>query len=131
MNFRVITIIVVTIFHSIVSCLLLFHSLIAPTDILKAQDISAYERRFKALRQVIPPHEAVNYITDCRTDLDARFYVVQYSLCPVLVDNSTSHPLIVANFCSTGMNNGIIKDKNFLLLNDFGQGLMLFKRKSM
>ena len=106
------------------------HDLAALTQ---PDEITEYEARFKQLKQVLPPHARVGYVTDARRqDGESRsrpfmrYLLTQYALLPVIVLRDSHQPLIVGNFYSA---NGIDGEttRGLTLIRDLGNGVMLFR----
>jgi len=94
--------------------------------------ITLYLRRFEALRRVLPAHATVGYETDLDDSLEdraevKRFYLAQYALAPVIVVPGVDRDVVVANYENPG-NCRICKSREFVLLKDLGDGLMLFRK---
>jgi hypothetical protein len=103
------------------------------TALTQPDEITEYEARFKQLKQVLPPHARVGYVTDARRqDGESRsrpfmrYLLTQYALLPVIVLRDSHQPLIVGNFYSA---NGIDAEttRGLTLIRDFGNGVMLFR----
>lgn len=106
-------------------------------------EITVYENRFKELRRMLPQNAVVGYVTDEElSDEDGyiispddiyeskavwqHYILTQYSLAPVIVANTTENQLVVGNFKDPYIRPSISK---MLLLKDFGNGVILFKRE--
>jgi hypothetical protein len=82
--------------------------------------------RFAALKTALPKQGIVGYMGSSSSPAD--YYLAQYALAPVVVDNSTDHPWVVGNFTDS-VPVAPLKDWNGLeLVKDFGKGVMLFAR---
>jgi hypothetical protein len=94
--------------------------------------ISRYEARFTGLRAFLPPLGTVGYLTSEHfSSEEAKFHwgLTGYALMPVRVEWSTEHELIVGNFPdfeSVPLPESL---KRFVLVKDFGNGVMLFKKE--
>jgi hypothetical protein len=92
-------------------------------------EITNYERRFRALKNVLPPCGVVGYITD-KTLTAKGFNLTQYALLPVVVERTTDRNLVVGNFHYPTINSAFYTKRNLELLNDFGNGVMLFRGRT-
>ncbi len=100
-------------------------------------EIDEYENRFENLKKALPSRGVVGYMTD-REPLEisqdvialAAYYLIQYSLAPLIVVNSLEHNLIIGNFYETEVDGKILEDKGLILVKDFGDGIMLIKRQN-
>ena len=110
------------------------HDLAALTQ---TDEITEYEARFRQLKQVLPPHARVGYVTDARPqgvvqDGNSRslpfkrYLLTQYALLPVIVLRDSHQPLVVGNFYSA---NGVDGEttRGLTLIRDLGNGVMLFR----
>ncbi|HKT61202.1 MAG TPA: hypothetical protein VJQ46_14210 [Gemmatimonadales bacterium] len=101
-------------------------------------EISAYERRFDRLRQVLPSTGVVGYLG--YPDPDAppndtvpspallhfrRYLLAQYTLAPLLVVEDTTRELVVGNF-EPGAE--AAPPAGFEMAGEFGDGVVLFRR---
>jgi hypothetical protein len=91
--------------------------------------ITSYISRFRVLKQVLPTCGVVGYITDDR--LTAKgFSLTQYALLPIVVEETTEHRLVVGNFRSPSIDSALYSEQKLELLNDFGNGVMLFRGRT-
>ena len=103
-------------------------------------DVSANERRFAALRPLLPVHGLVGYLSDPElagaTPRDSnaaalrqfrRYLLAQYALAPALLVKGTEPELVVGNFDpgTTPTAPGGLR-----IVRDFGDGLVLFRRSA-
>lgn len=91
---------------------------ISPDDISKRSD-----QRFAALKARLPAGGVIGYIGETGDSATPDYYLTQYALAPLVVDLSPHHSLVVGNFPSSPPF-GI--PQNLHLVEDFGQGVMLF-----
>lgn len=96
-------------------------------------EITLYLRRFEALRKALPAHATVGYETDSEDLLQdpgdvKRFYLAQYALAPVILVAGVDQDLVIGNYQDPGSNCRICRSKNFVLLADLGNGLVLFRK---
>jgi hypothetical protein len=68
----------------------------------------------------------IGYIGETGDSATPDYYLTQYALAPLIVDRSAKHTLVVGNFPSSPPS-GIPQDLR--LVEDFGQGVMLFAAK--
>lgn len=99
-----------------------------------SESIFPFEKRFIALRQVLPKRGVVGFITDvgkdeCREDPETRILTAQYSLAPIILGNSLDYPLIVGHFRNPTPDFEFYVNKGLIPLRDFGNGIFLFKRE--
>jgi hypothetical protein len=97
-------------------------------------EITLYLRRFEPLRKALPARATVGYEADSEDPLTdrqevKRFYLTQYALAPVIVAAGVDRDLVIANYRDPSSCR-ICRSRNFILVNDFGQGLMLFRRSA-
>jgi hypothetical protein len=101
-------------------------------------EISTYERRFAELRAMLPARGVVGYlgvpaptgVTPREANAAAllhfrRYLLAQYTLAPVLLNQSTEPELVVGNF-EPGA--ALPAPAGLRVLRDFGDGLVLFRR---
>jgi len=101
--------------------------------------ISGYEKRFTALRQVLPGNGAVGFLIDVPAPFlkgddvrDGTLYLTQYALSPVVVYDTAQVPLVVGNFHSSpSPSPELLKSLGLRPIEDYGNGVVLFKREGM
>ena len=93
---------------------------ISSDDISKRSD-----QRFAALKARLPAGGVIGYIGEPGDLATPDYYLTQYALAPLVVDLSPNHSLVVGNFPSSPPF-GI--PQNLHLVEDFGQGVMLFAK---
>jgi len=104
--------------------------------------VSLHERRIEPLKSVLPPRGAVGYVTALDSEkifarerslrdveLLGHFILTQYTLAPVYVYNTPDRPLVVGNFIGSNPDDSRIARKGLVTLKDFGDGLILYRRK--
>ena len=93
--------------------------------------ISRYDRRFETLRAHLPAHEPVGYVgstgTSWQDNLDP-FFATQYALSPVVLTRRADRTLVVGNFNVADPTQKPPSDPKLQLIEDFGDGVMLFRR---
>jgi len=80
----------------------------------------ASDERFAGLKQSLPKRGVVGYIGAQGQLHD--YYLAQYALAPIVVDDSTNHLFVVGNFRSEPRQTSAA---NLQLVKDFGDGVLL------
>ncbi|MCX5716022.1 MAG: hypothetical protein NTV07_04060 [Candidatus Omnitrophica bacterium] len=98
-------------------------------------DITLYESRFNAVKTYLPKQGVIGYISDRKAEdirfagvETARYYLSQYALAPVVVDYNVNHPFVLGNFTGSFDRAQMQASKGLLLIKDFGNGVVLFKK---
>ena len=98
--------------------------------------VTLYIQRFSSLRKILRGHGIVGYITDKKPEEISKdfnalqgFYLTQYALSPVIVDNSLDYDLIVGNFNGLPPGKVFIKNRDVSVYKDFGTGVFLYKTR--
>ena len=94
---------------------------ISSDDISKRSD-----QRFAALKARLPAGGVIGYLGETGDFATPDYYLTQYALAPLVVDLSPNHSLVVGNFPSSPP---FRIPQNLRLVEDFGQGVMLFAAK--
>jgi len=94
-----------------------------------ADEITNFEKRLAELKNVLPPCGFVGYVSDEK--LTAKgFSLTQYALFPIIVERTKAHNLIVGNFQDPSIDSEFFEDRNLKLLDDFGNGILLFSTRT-
>lgn len=88
-----------------------------------------YGRRFKELKKALPSHGVVGYITDEIDEIPWNYYQTQYALSPVIVDKTPGQELVVGNFRDSAAISEVTANSDLILLKDFGDGVVLFRKE--
>lgn len=101
-------------------------------------EISVYERRFEALKSMLPSRGVIGYLgyrpTPGSTPEEAnaaalqhfrRYLLAQYALAPLLLVEGTAPDLVIGNFDGSAP---VQPPPGFRLLRDFGSGVVLYRR---
>lgn len=93
-----------------------------------ADEVSAYELRFARLKQSLPQHGVVCYVPDYTSgDLAKKdFFLARYALAPLVVRNIPDCDPLIGDF-PPGVPRADL-GSNYLVLQDFGKGVLLLKR---
>jgi hypothetical protein len=87
--------------------------------------ITVYERRFAALKPVLPPNGVIGYVTDAEP-YNIEFFLTQYSVAPLMVDPKEGHEFVIGNFANKASNPKTWNGVNLDLRLDLGNGVKLF-----
>lgn len=87
---------------------------------------SLYDKRFDDVRKMLPEHGVVGYLGDSPGNV-GNYYLTQYALAPLVVDNSTDHHFVIGNFGDA--HSTIPLDRDWILLRDFGNGVILLENR--
>ena len=88
--------------------------------------------RFAAVKALLPARGVVGYIGEPGEGAKGDYYLAQYALAPLVVDDSTNHRFVVGNFRSAAAvpsgseNPQLVK---LQLVKDFGDGVFLFTNR--
>lgn len=98
---------------------------------ISPSQISLYGKRFVALRKALPARGVVGYISDAdESEATWEYYQTQYFLTPVLLEQTSDHEFVVGNFHHPVVNADWLASHDLVLLQDFGDGVMLFSNKT-
>jgi hypothetical protein len=93
--------------------------------------ISAQESRFAAIRSAVPDGAVVGYLTDADpgSTLDGvLLHSAAYALAPRLLDRGLNHEWVVGNFTQPRDFDALARGNGLQLQQDFGNGVILFRR---
>lgn len=91
--------------------------------------ITLYEQRFIGLKNMLPSHGIVGYVSDAQP-YNAEFYLTQYALSPLIVDQTQPHEIVIGNFVNKAVDVNTLTDMRLTLRGDFGNGVKLFSLES-
>jgi hypothetical protein len=83
------------------------------------------DRRFAAVRASLPQRGVIGYVGESGALARGDYYLAEYALAPLVVDDSPNHPLVLANF----PNAPFLAPQNLQLVKDFGNGVLLLANK--
>jgi hypothetical protein len=93
--------------------------------------ISATEKSLRDLDELLPETQRVGFITDIKKsdyfDWLERLFLTQYALAPRIVEEGTAPDWVIVNvteYCPE------LIPADLVLVRDFGEGLMLFRRRN-
>ena len=96
--------------------------------------VTLHEMRLAELRGRLPARGVVGYVSDDREGAETprswrRFATTQYSLAPVILERTTAHELVVGVFDDPGAIPAVSAGGDLLPAEEFGEGVVLFKKK--
>ncbi len=89
--------------------------------------VAGYEPRFAEIRTLLPPHGVVGYLSD-RMDAGREYYLTQFALAPLVVAPGPQYDLVIGNFFDPEAGAQIATHGGFVVIRDFGEGLMVLRR---
>lgn len=94
---------------------------VAADDIAKRSD-----QRFAALKLRLPASGVIGYIGEPGDRAVPDYYLTQYALAPLVVDQSPDHAIVIANFPSAAASE---IPQNLRVVENFGNGVLLLASK--
>jgi hypothetical protein len=98
-------------------------------------NVAQFDRSLRELRKMLPQKGTVGYIAakpagDILDDADEtrRYYLTQYSLAPLVVTLGTAPSLVIGDSAGGAISG--VQDSGLVLLRNFGNGVMLFRKSS-
>src|SRR5829696_243753 len=96
--------------------------------------VTLHEMRLAELRKRLPARGVVGYVADDpgvggEERAWRRFATTQYSLAPVILERTTAHELVVGVFDDPGAIPAVSASGDLLVVEEFGEGVVLFKKK--
>jgi hypothetical protein len=80
------------------------------------------DERFAAVKTLLPQRGVIGYIGETGVLARGDYYLAEYALAPLVVDDSPNHPLVLANFPDSPSP----MPSNLRLMKDFGNGVALY-----
>jgi hypothetical protein len=104
----------------------------------RPDEVSRHEARLQALKQVLPRHGLVGYVSDeppeTRDAASAaarqafkRYLLTQYALVPIVLSRGPDGDLVVGDFTPSAPD-GVAAPPGFVMAQDFCEGVVLFRR---
>jgi hypothetical protein len=84
------------------------------------------DQRFAQLKAALPPRGVIGYIGEPGVSGTADYYLAQYALAPLVVENSENHPLVIGDFPDRPNEPATA---NLKLIRNFGDGVLLFSHE--
>lgn len=96
--------------------------------------VTAYELRFDPLKRQLSMERCskISYITDLTdaSDWFIDYFRTQYTLAPVIVDDSTDCQLVITNLRISSSLDQVIQERHLLIVRNYGDGLALLSERS-
>ena len=97
--------------------------------------VTDFDRRFQALRTMLPAKGVIGYMTDPDTppgdtNAQAEYHLTQYALAPVIVVNSPEQHFVIGNFHRV-VTTGSLRDRGYKLVREFGNGIVLLENEKV
>jgi hypothetical protein len=92
--------------------------------------VANFDSRFEVLHKSMPPRSVLGYVSDNPandTQSQAEFYLTQYALAPAIVKATTEEHFVVANFHNNKPDAAMLKSKNLVLVQDFGNAVYIYR----
>jgi hypothetical protein len=89
-----------------------------------------FDARFEALHKSMHPRSVLGYVSDNpanNAQSQAEFYLTQYALAPTLVKATTEEHFVVANLHTNSPNAAMLRAKNLVLVQDFGNDVYIYR----
>ena len=80
------------------------------------------DQRFARLKARLPANGVIGYVGEAGDSATPDYYLTQYALAPLVVDDSPDHPIVIGNFPSSQASR---IPQNLRLVEDFGNGVLL------
>jgi hypothetical protein len=83
------------------------------------------DQRFAAVKTLLPQRGVIGYIGEPGALARGDYYLAEYALAPLVIDDSPGHALVLANFPDAPP----AAPANLQLIKDFGNGVGLFANR--
>lgn len=112
----------------------------AAGEIVNSDMVTAWDKRIRKVRQILPDHGIVGYLADWdipnytygSSDQEVEFVLAQYTVAPVVLERGTEHSLILGNFNDDGNPNKIKNVEKLFgirIITAFSNEIFLFEGK--
>ena len=104
----------------------------------RPDEVSRHEARLQAVKHALPEHGLVGYVSDDPPEVAdpsssaarqafKRYLLAQYALVPLVVVRGPAGELVVGDFRAPDAA-GALTPSGFVMVKDFGAGVVLFRR---
>jgi hypothetical protein len=108
-------------------------------SIVESANVPSYEKRFEALRKILPQHGVIGYTSD--ESNPAGYYLANYALSPILLEQGDGPRIFIVNrtrdattpdaaYDAAHAGGYTVRRTPDATVYDFGRGLMLVERDS-
>lgn len=88
-------------------------------------------RRFDTLKEILPLHTTVGYISDeLGDDGTWGYYQTQYALSPIVIERTANREIVIGNFRDASAAQQILVESNLTVQKDLGNGVLLLVRRT-
>jgi hypothetical protein len=121
---------------------LLWQGIRSYPELPETDPVTIHEERIKQLKPFLPASGDLGYVTTVENDrifakekafqnveFLAQYALTQYTLAPLIVQNSPDLPLVIGNFLDGPPAPGFLEKHDLAPLRDFGDGLVLYRRE--
>ena len=130
-HLKIITVFAVIIILSLLHNLKALHKGLQRYDRKAPDAIAAYEKRFGELKTVLKDHAVVGYISDIDVEsvrYGQAYNMTQYVLAPTILIRGIKRKIIIGNFQDAQPDIKAYAKERLSLINDFGNGVLVFER---
>lgn len=99
--------------------------------------VTKYEIRFEGVKAILPARGVIGYITEASPkevmadgDLQAEYYLTQYAVAPVVVDNNPARNIVIGNFHSSAIPD-MRSYGRFGITQNFDNGIILLRNEDI
>jgi hypothetical protein len=104
----------------------------------RPDEVSRHEARLQAVKPALPGHGLVGYVSDEPAEASdpasaaarqsfKRYLLTQYALVPIVLSRGPDGDLVVGDFTPSAPG-GVAAPPGFVMVQDFGGGVVLFRR---
>jgi hypothetical protein len=95
--------------------------------------VSLTEERLARVKKRLPANGVIGYVSD-DSNIDEsvawrRYATTQYVLAPLILERTAEHELVLGVFKDPSTIPAVVVNKNLLITEDFGDGIVLLRKK--
>lgn len=118
--------IIVFVFCCLISTVRILGNAPRPAHLQEDSVAKRSDQRFASLKAALPKSGVIGYAGEPGVAGTADYYLAQYALAPLVIDNSGNHPLVIGNFPDQPDEPA---PPNMKLVRNFGHGVLLFSNR--